>query len=125
MHKRVTLTKKEKTQKLNDQEWKCAVCKGDLVEGNIDFDHLTEIWERPEKPYTKEEEYEGQKAICNDPCHKVKTRKAAARRAHHNRLEKARHALENGVDKPKRGKGKSQWGIPGLKKQINGKVVKR
>lgn len=129
MHKRVTLTPKQKVQKMISQNGACFICGEMLVKGNIDYDHLTEVWERPEKPYTKEEEYEGQKAVCNDPCHKVKTRKSAARRAHHNRLEKARHALLSGV--PKKVKAKigngSKWEeAPGMKKQIGtGRMVKR
>lgn len=108
MHKRVTLTKKQKVQKMIDQNGSCFICGELLVTGNIDYDHLTEVWERPEEPYTKEEEYEGQKAICNDPCHKVKTRKSAARRAHFNRLETARKALEEGAERVTRPKKKIQ-----------------
>ena len=119
-HKRVYLTPKQKTRKTNEQEWKCAKCHEDLVEGKIEFDHRVPRWKRPKKAYTKAEEYAGQDALCR-PCHVVKTRKEAAERAHHDRLEKER------LGKPKRKRAKAKIQSPGFSKtktmKMNGDVV--
>lgn len=125
-HKRVTLTPKQKAQKRLDQKGKCAKCRFDLVEGDIQYDHRTAIWKRPAEPYTKEEEYALQDALCGE-CHRHKTRKEASERGHHKRLERARVALVEGI--PKKAKAKMQSrGFekhPTLKRRIGGKVVPR
>ena len=130
MQKRVTLTPKQKAQKRLDQKGKCAKCKFDLMEGDIEYDHRVPIWKRGNEVYTKEEEYALQDALCG-LCHKHKTRKEAAERAHHNRLERARLALVDGVPKPAKRNG-SKMQSPGfrkhptLKQQIGtGKMVPR
>lgn len=105
MHKRVTLTPKQKTQKLNEQEWKCGCgCGEDLVKGNISFDHKLPIWKRRKRKWSKQDEYNGQYALREDPCHKLKTAKEAPERAHYARLEKERL----GLPKRKRAKAKIQ-----------------
>ncbi len=108
--KRVYLTTKEKAQKILDQEGRCGKCKERLVKGNVEYDHKISLKKRdPKKPYTRKEEYDGQWAICADPCHKKKTRQDSKDVAHINRLEKEKL----GLPKRKRVKAKIQspgWG---------------
>ena len=121
MTKRITLTKKEKAQKPLDQNGKCGCgCGERLVRGSIDYDHTQPVADRdPDKPYTRAEEYEFQRALTVR-CHAKKTKAESKQRAHIGRLEKERHG------KPKRKRNKSQWGIPGMKKQIEtGRMVPR
>lgn len=122
--KRVTLTPKEKAQKILDQHGRCAKCGDRLVRGNVEYDHkITLVKRDPNKPYTRLEEYQGQWAICADPCHKLKTKQDSKDHAHIARLEREQQGL------PKRKRKSRKIQSPGFSKTLSqgfdGKVRKR
>ena len=122
--RRITLTKTEKARKILDQNGRCGCgCGERLVKGSIEFDHTIAVEDRPaDKPYTRAEEYQLQKALTTD-CHKIKTKYEAALRAHIRRLEKEHNS------QPKRKRVKKKIQSPGFdkrfKQKVDGTVVPR
>lgn len=120
MPKRKNLTPAQKRRLCGKYGWCCAICKepGEVIE-DFEYDHSVPV-------AMEGGSHEGNyKPLCSG-CHGKKTKRDMFNISKLKRLEKARHALEHGIEKPKRKRDKSQWGIPGMKKQIGtGRMVKR
>ena len=103
--------------------WKCACCGNDYIALHLDVDHVIPLWKVKGLPIEIRRKYYllGNLQLLCSPCHKRKSAKEAAERAHFNRLAKTK----DGNAKPKRHKLQSRGFDKRYRKRMNGEVVER
>jgi len=115
MTNRRYLRPSEKQELWEQQGCQCASCFQPLTLGEVEWDHVRPL----ALGGTNEENWQG---LCRD-CHKAKTAQDVGRIR---KADRQRNKMETGRGRKRKGKPMQSRGFPkGLRKKLNGDVVKR